>query len=478
MGVSAQAITGDAAFVSLHYLSLLIVDDERWIRESCKEVAEHMGFKVHTAENAIMATRILETESIDVALLDIRLPGPDGLELLLKIKKQQPETEVIMMTAHATVDSVLAAMKTGAYDYLRKPFNLEELKILLQRVTDTLRFSLENRITREHLKSNPGYAGIVGRSPEMEKLYRMIAKVASSRHPVLIQGENGTGKEMVARAIHFTGEFCDRPFIPVDCGSMAPAFLESELFGYIKGAFSGAVRSKEGLLSIVNGGTIFLDEIGEMPMDLQAKLLRALYEKEIRPCGGLKPIPINVRIIAATSRDMDIAVQQGTFRRELLMKLSVVSPRIPPLRERKDDIRLLVDHLLDRISRATAVRRTISHDAMKILLAYDWPGNVRELENCLERSMALSSSPVLNAADLPAQVQSAVVQANTPAKPPKNKIISLIELEKNAIINALNQLDGDKLMTARMLGIGKTTLYRKLKEYGITDYWGPPLNGE
>jgi len=312
----------------------------------------------------------------------------------------------------------------------------------------------------------------------MEKLYRMIAKVASSRHPVLIQGENGTGKEMVARAIHFTGEFCDRPFIPVDCGSMAPAFLESELFGYIKGAFSGAVRSKEGLLSIVNGGTIFLDEIGEMPMDLQAKLLRALYEKEIRPCGGLKPIPINVRIIAATSRDMDIAVQQGTFRRELLMKLSVVSPRIPPLRERKDDIRLLVDHLLDRISRATAVRRTISHDAMKILLAYDWPGNVRELENCLERSMALSSSPVLNAADLPAQVQSAVVQANTPAKPPKNKIISLIELEKNAIINALNQLDGDKLMTARMLGIGKTTLYRKLKEYGITDYWGPPLNGE
>src|SRR5947209_7549055 len=480
MGISAQAITEDAAFVPSHYLSLLIVDDERWIRESCREAAESMGFKVHTAENAIMASRLLETESIDVALLDIHLPGPDGLELLLKIKKQQPETEVIMMTAHATVDSVLAAMKTGAYDYLRKPFNLEELKLLLERVTETLRFSLENRMTREHLRSNPGYAGIVGRSAEMEKLYRMVAKVASGRHPVLVQGESGTGKEMVARALHFIGPCCDKPFIPVDCGAMAPSFLETELFGYVKGAFTGAVRAKDGLLSIANGGTIFLDEIGEMPVDLQAKLLRALQEKEIRPSGSVKPVPIDVRIIAATSRDLDMAVHQGSFRRDLFMRLNVVSPRIPALRERKDDIRLLVDHFLDRISRATGVRRTISQDAMKTLLAYDWPGNVRELENCLERTSALSSAPILHASDLPTQIQNAVLQAtaSTSSKPSKNQIISLGELEKNAIINALNQLEGDKLMTARMLGIGKTTLYRKLKEYGISDRWGLQMSSE
>src|SRR5215472_16303627 len=250
-----------------HYLSLLIVDDERWIRESCKEVAEELGFKVFSAESASAAHRQLESHSIDVVLLDIKLPGHDGLGLLLKIKQQQPETEVIMITGHATVDSVLTAMKSGAYDYLRKPFNLADLERLLERVTDHLRFSLENRITREHLKNNPGYAGMVGRSSKMEKLYRIIAKVAGSRHPVLIRGESGTGKEMVARAIHFTGPFRDKPFIPVDCGSLSPALMESELFGYVKGAFTGAFRPKEGLLSIANGGTVFLDEIGEMPMD-------------------------------------------------------------------------------------------------------------------------------------------------------------------------------------------------------------------
>src|SRR5947209_1319248 len=215
----------------------------------------------------------------------------------------------------------------------------------------------------------------------MEKLYRMVAKVDSGSHLVLVQGESGIGKEMVARAIHFTGPCCDKPFIPVDCGAMAPTFLETELFGYVKGAFTGAVRAKEGLLSIANGGTIFLDEIGEMPVDLQAKLLRALQEKEVHPAGSLKPVPIEVRVIAATSRDLDMAVHQGSFRRDLFLRLNVVSLRLPALRERKDDIRLLADHFLDRISRATGMRRTLSQDAMKLLMAYDWPGNVRELEN-------------------------------------------------------------------------------------------------
>ena len=469
--MSTPGLVHEASTRSSHYLSLLVVDDERWIRESCKETAEEMGFKVFSADSASAATRQLESHSIDVVLLDIKLPGHDGLGLLLKIKQQQPETEVIMITGHATVDSVLTAMKSGAYDYLRKPFNMVDLKRLLERVTDHLRFSLENRITREHLKSNPGYAGIVGRSAKMEKLYRIIAKVASSRHPVLIRGESGTGKEMVARAIHFTGPFRDKPFIPVDCGSLSPALMESELFGYIKGAFSGAVRSKEGLLSIANGGTIFLDEIGEMPQDLQAKLLRAMQEKEIRPAGSTKPVPIDVRIVAATSRDLEIAIQQGTFRRDLYFRLNVVSLELPAVQERKEDIHLLVDHFLERLSRSTGVRRSISTEAMKLLLAYDWPGNVRELENCLERAAAMSSSQLLNVCDLPPQIRNSNPQVVPITAGTKARIQTLSELEKQAIVSALNQLDGDKLMTAKMLGIGKTTLYRKLKEYGITDRW-------
>ena len=462
-----------------HYLSLLIVDDELAIRSACREVAEEMGFKIFLAESAPAARRHLEANTIDVVLLDIKLPGADGLELLLKIKEQQPETEVIMITGHATVDSVLTAMKSGAYHYLRKPFTLEELRILLEQVTQDLRVSLENRMTREHLKTNPGYAGIVGRSPEMEKLYRIIAKVASSRHPVLVHGESGSGKEMVARAIHFSGPYRDKPFIPVDCGSLAPAMIESELFGYVKGAFTGAVRSKEGLLCLAHGGTIFLDEIAELPVDLQAKLLRALQEKEIRPLGSTRPTPIDVRIIAATTRDLDMAIHQGSFRRDLYFRLNVVSLRLPQLRERKEDIRLLTDHFLDRISRSMGVRYTINPEAIKQLQAYDWPGNVRELENCLERTAALSSGPMLNVNDLPPQVQHASVVVSINAQQAKNRIVPLVELEKQAIMTALQQLEGDKLMTAKMLGIGKTTLYRKLKEYGITDQWSlgglPPL---
>jgi DNA-binding NtrC family response regulator len=471
MSTHTSGVSQEGARQSSHYLSLLVVDDERWIRESCKEVAEEMGFKVFCADSAGAAARQLESHSIDVVILDIKLPGHDGLGLLLKIKQQQPETEVIMITGHATVDSVLTAMKSGAYDYLRKPFNLGDLKRLLERVTDHLRFSLENRITREHLKSNPGYAGMVGRSVKMEKLYRIIAKVASSRHPVLIRGESGTGKEMMARAIHFTGPFRDKPFIPVDCGSLSFSLMESELFGYVKGAFTGAVRAKEGLLSLANGGTIFLDEIGEMPLDLQAKLLRAMQEKEIRPAGSTKPTPIDVRIVAATNRDLEVAIQQGNFRRDLYFRLNVVSLELPPLQERKEDIHLLVDHFLERLSRSTGVRRSISTEAMKVLLAYDWPGNVRELENCLERASALSSTSLLNVSDLPPQIRSSNSQVVSIASGAKARIMTLAEMERQAIVSTLNQLDGDKLMTAKLLGIGKTTLYRKLKEYGITDRW-------
>jgi len=450
-------------------LNLLIVDDERSVRDGCREVAQSLGFSTFVAEKAEHAYRVLEAQNIDVVLLDMRLPGgASGLEILQQIKSRKPEAEIIVITGYATVQSAVHAMKLGAYDYVTKPFNLEELRLLLERVAAHMKLATENRLLREKIKSKQGFGGIVGRSPEMEKLYRLIAKVSRSAHPVLVQGESGTGKELVARAIHFTGPFRDQPFIPVDCGSLVPTLIESELFGYVRGAFTGAVRSKEGLLSIAQGGTVFLDEIAELPIDLQSKLLRAIQEKEIRPVGSTKSMPINVRILAATNRDLEIAVQDGKFRKDLFFRLNVVTLRIPPLRERKQDIPLLTSHFLEKLARSSGVERNISDEVMKLMLAYDWPGNVRELENCLERACALSSGPVMQVADLPTSIQNAQLHSTSGAVP-SSRIVTIAEMEKQAILGTIDQLQGDKLMAAKLLGIGKTTLYRKLKEYSSQD---------
>ena len=468
---TAQEDLPQAAHLSSQSFSLLIVNDELWIRDSCKKIAEGMGFRVGTAHSTVAAIQELELHSFDVVVLGLESPGLDAWDHLLKIKQRHPQTEVVVITEHAAVDSTFSAMRNGGYDYLHTPFATEDLKAVLERVTERLRLA-RNPTGPELLKNNRGYGGLVGNSTEMEKLYRIIAKVASSRHPVLIQGENGSGKEMVARAIHFTGPFRDKPFVPVDCGGLAPAHLENELFGYAKGAFPGAARAKEGLLSVANGGTIFLEEIAEMPLELQSKLLQALKEREIHPIGCAKALAIDVRIIAATTRDLEIATHHGIFQRELYARLNVVSLRLPALRERKEDIRLLVDYFLDRISRSKGTRYAISTEAMKQLLAYDWPGNVSELESSLESACAVSSGPLVGLCDLPAQVQSPNPQVVSISRAgTKAAIVPLAELEKQAIIAALKHLHGDKLSTAKMLGIGKTTLYRKLKQYGITDRW-------
>jgi len=271
-----------------NFLNLVIVDDERAIREACREVARTLGFTALVADSAEQAYRLVEAQAIDVVLLDLKLPGAGGLEALNRIKQCRPDAEVIVVTGCGTVQSAVQAMKNGAYDYVTKPFSMDELRILLGRVATHLKLKSENRTLREKIKSRQGFGGIVGGAPEMERLYRIIAKAAQSNHPVLILGESGTGKELVARSIHFSGPFRDKPFIPVDCGSLVPTLIESELFGYVKGAFTGAVQSKDGLLAMAEGGTVFLDEIGEMPVDLQAKLLRAIQEKEIRPVGSTK----------------------------------------------------------------------------------------------------------------------------------------------------------------------------------------------
>lgn len=450
------------------FLNLLIVDDERAIREVCREVAQTLGFNTSVADSAEHAYRLLDAQNIDVVLLDLRLPGAGGLEALRQIRERRPEAVVIVVTGYGTVQSAVHAMKNGAYDYVTKPFSMEELRLLLERVSAHLKLKTENRMLREKIKSKQGFGSIIGRAPEMEKLYRIIAKAAHSNHPVLILGESGTGKELVARSIHFSGPFRDKPFIPVDCGSLVPTLIESELFGYVKGAFTGAMQSRDGLLAIAEGGTVFLDEVGELPVDLQAKLLRAIQEREIRPVGSTRRISINVRILAATNRDLEQAVAQGTFRRDLYFRLNVLSLRIPALRERRQDVPLLTGHFLERLSRASGQERSLSDDAMKALLAYDWPGNVRELENCLERACAFTTGPEIQLADLPSSIHSAA--GSMPAGGDgAAKILPMAELEKQTILGTITQLNGDKLLAARLLGIGKTTLYRKLKEYASRD---------
>src|SRR5437588_3740465 len=452
-----------------NFLNLLIVDDERAIREACREVAQSLGYNSFVADSAEHAYRILDSQNIDAILLDLKLPGAGGLEALHQIKERRPDAVVVVVTGYGTVQSAVQAMKNGAYDYVTKPFSMDELKLLLEKVSTHLKLKTANRSLREQIKSRQGFGNMVGRSPEMEKLYRIIAKAAQSSHPVLILGESGTGKEMVARSIHFSGPCADKPFIPVDCGSLVPTLIESELFGYVKGAFTGAMQAKDGLLAIAEGGTVFLDEVGELPVDLQAKLLRAIQEREIRPVGSTKRISINVRVLAATNRDLEHAVAQGTFRRDLYFRLNVLSLKIPPLRERRQDIPLLTGYFLEKLSRASGQERTLNDDAVKALLAYDWPGNVRELENCLERACAFTTGPMIQVADLPSSIHSAPGTIPIGIEGTTTKILPMVELEKQTILNTITQLNGDKLLAARLLGIGKTTLYRKLKEYSSQD---------
>jgi DNA-binding NtrC family response regulator len=464
MTTAAVVALNQPPFEAMNFLNLVIIDEERAVREACREAARAQGFNVFTADSVEHAWHLLDAHSIDVVLLDLKAPGAGGIDALQRIRHRRPDAEVIVVAGCATVQSAVQAMKYGAYDYVTKPFTLEEMRLLLERVAGHLKLKSENRVLREKIKSRHGLAGIVGSAPEMEKLYRMVAKASQSNHPVLILGESGTGKELVARSIHFSGPYRDKPFIPVDCGSLVPTLIESELFCYVNGDFTGAAQSKDGLLAMAEGGTVLLDEIGELPIDLQAKLLRAIQEKEIRPVGSARRIPINVRVLAATNRDLEQAVAQGNFRRDLYFRLNVLNLRIPPLRERRQDIPLLIGHFLEKLSRDSTVQRSLSPDAMKAMLAYDWPGNVRELENCLERAGAMSSDPEIQLTDLPSALTG---NCRMPAPVTSSaKIIPISELEKRTILDTISQLNGDKLLAARLLGIGKTTLYRKLKEYG------------
>ena len=459
-------------------LYVLIVDEDTSVRKACAEIVSGLGFHPVQAESVSVARTLLGSQPVDLVLLDLK-PGAAGLVLLEEIRYHHPNTIVVVMTAFASVSSAVEAMRSGAGDLLTKPFSVEQLTDVLERSAQRRVVDREARALRERIRASgaAGMGPLIGRSPAMEKLYRMLSKVAFTTHPVLILGESGTGKEVVARMIHAHGPQANRPFIPVDCGSLVPTLIESELFGHVKGAFTGAMRAKEGLLVAAGNGTVFLDEIGELPLDLQAKLLRALQEKEVRPVGATYSVPVGARILAATNQDLATMVANGRFRKDLFFRLNVVNIQLPPLRDRKGDIPLLAVHALERLSRNAGKRIAFSDDALRVLNDYAWPGNVRELEHAVEHAVALSSGPILHRADFPPEMQNFRPQRSASGMGDDgtdgdegsgtHKVVTIAELEKRAILNAIHIYGGDKLMAAKMLGIGKTTLYRKLKEYGI-----------
>jgi two-component system response regulator AtoC len=449
-------------------IRLLVVDDEQSIRKLCTTVGEALGFTCLEANSGETALALLEGHPAHMILTDLVMPNMTGLEFLDKVKKLFPHTEVAVMTGHGSIETAVQAMKLGAYDYISKPFSpLEELRLFLRRMAEKVRLVEENQFLRDRVDTESDLHGIVGSSAKIQDVLRIVWRLKDTRTPVLITGESGTGKELVARAIHFRGPFANRPFVAVDCGSLVPTLIESELFGYEKGAFTGALKSKTGLFQSANGGTIFLDEVGELPVEMQAKLLRVLQEKEIRPVGSNQKIKVDVRVVAASNRNLEAEYRNGTFRKDLYFRLNVVTVHLPSLRERRSDIPMLAHWFLDRYAPGRSIQVTSA--AMKSLLQYDWPGNVRELEYCVERAVAVGDGRTIDGGDLPASIASASNETETAARSGAAGLSStdLEDIERTTIERVFEQVKGDKAVAGRMLGISRATLYRKLKRYNI-----------
>src|SRR6267143_28306 len=446
---------------------LLVVDDEQSIRRLCMTIGNTLGYVCAEAESAEAALARLESDTPDLLLTDLKLPNMSGVELLKQTRALLPHTEVAIMTGHGSIESAVDAMKLGAYDYIEKPFRVEKMRLLLQRMAEKVRLVTENEYLHERVTTEENLDGIIGSSANIQDVLRMISRLKDTRTPVLISGESGTGQELAARAIHFRGSMAKTPFVAVDCGSLVPTLMESELFGYEKGAFTGATKSKAGLFQSADGGTIFLDEIGELPQEMQAKLLRVLEEKEVRPVGSNEKISVDVRVIAATNRDLEASYRAGTFRKDLYFRLNVVTVHLPPLRDRQSDVPVLVHHFLDRYAKGSQIQVTAA--AMKSLLHYDWPGNVRELENCIARAVTLGDGKIIDVADLPPAIRSEQADSGivTPQDAATQSTTALAEMERMTILRVFEQANGDKALAGKMLGISRATLYRKLKRYNI-----------
>ena len=444
---------------------ILVVDDEPSILRLLREALTQWGYQVTTASNAKEGLEALRTELYDAAITDIRMPDMGGLELLKELKKHDDSIEVIVMTGYPTIASAVEALKEGAYDYLSKPLILDELRHLMARVTERKFLKGEVQSLRARLGEELTVNELVGNSVPMQRVKEIIGKVAGTDSPVLIEGESGTGKELVAAAIHRLSSRAKGPFMPVNCSAIPEDLLESEFFGHVRGAFSGAVSDALGLFRGANEGTIFLDEIAELSPPLQVKLLRVLQEMQVRPVGSTKACPVDVRVIAATNRDLDRTIAEGRFRQDLYYRLNVVRVSLPPLRARHEDIPSLVNHFMRRFNRRFHRDvRGIAPDALAALDAYDFPGNVRELENLIERAYAMGAREQIALADLPTLTRSVATPGATATS---GAIPQLADVERELILRALAFYREDKEAAAKALGISRRTIYRRLKEYGV-----------
>jgi DNA-binding NtrC family response regulator len=438
--------------------ALLVADDDPVARDLLAEVLAREGYRVAAASGGCECATLAEGQPFDLALVDLRMPDLDGLEVLRRLGALRPPVPVIILTAFATMETAIETIRAGAYDYLSKPFRIDEIKLVVARALEAQRLLRENREYRAQLDARYGVENLVGQSPEMVAIYKLVARVAPLESTVLIQGETGTGKELVARAIHQASPRAGRPMVVVDCGALPETLFESELFGHERGAFTGAAGSRRGLLETADGSTCLLDEVAELSPALQVKLLRVLQERVIRRVGGNDPIPVDIRIIAATNRDLRKRVEEGAFREDLFYRLNVVMVTMPPLRERKADVGVLARHFLDKYVRAAAKPVTgFARETLERLSEHDWPGNVRELEHTVERAVALCSSTIILPDDLPAEVAD---RAPASQVPPAGS--TLEELRQWYVGKVLTEVGGNKVRAAEILGIDRRTLYRIL----------------
>ncbi len=452
---------------------VLVVEDEALMRSIITDLMRGEGYEVVEAPSGEVAWQIFEKEKIDLAILDLNLSGgSSGLDVLKKMRDVDSEVMAIIVTAYASVESAVQALQQGAYDYITKPFANDHLKNQVRHALEAKALFKENHFLRRELREKYRFENIIGKGDAIESVFRIMEKVARTDSSVLITGESGTGKELVARAIHFTSERANGRFLPINCGALPENLLESELFGYKRGAFTGAMNEKIGLLKSADKGTVFLDEIGDMPLALQIKLLRVLQEREVYPLGSNDPVSFDVRVLCATNKDLEVEAKAGRFREELLYRINVITIKLPPLRERKDDIPLLASHFLKKFERSLSRGgMRFSKGAMKLLLSYAWPGNVRELENTIERAAILAETDVIHSHDLPDKLRSNALPAGADFETGN---VTLEDLEREHIKRVLGKVEGNKDRAAQMLGIHVSTLYRKMQRYRL-DGPGDPL---
>ena len=441
---------------------ILVVDDEPLVRNFLREVLEAEDYEVLTTEDGLSALKEVERGGIDLVITDVRMPKLNGIELLKEVKKRSPSTLVVVITAYGTIENAVEAMKNGACDYITKPLSPEQIKLAIQKASQHKNLLNENRYLRSEVSQRYNFEQLIGRSPQMRRVYEMIDRVAPTNATVLIQGESGTGKELVARAIHYRSPRKDKPFVKVNCAALPEDLLESELFGHERGAFTGAVSKREGRFELADRGTLLLDEISETSPAFQAKLLRVLQEQEFERVGGSKTIKVDVRVIATTNKDLKQAIREGKFREDLYYRLNVLPIYLPPLRERKEDIPLLVQHFLEKYSRQNGLRiKSLSKKCLDMMMQYEWPGNVRELENVIERAVVMSEGETI----FPENISlSSPVQKMGLSFPEE---ITLEEMEKRLILHTLQRTGGNRTEAAKILGISVRTVRNKLKKYGM-----------